>query len=269
MSAPGPLVDAEAEQPVLVTGAAGNIGMMLREGLRRDLRLTDAVPDDHCSRASVTDLEAMRHAMRGVSAVVHLGGLADEDRWDRILDVNVHGTWTVLEAARLEGVRQIVLASSNHAAGFQERRPGETPADVPPRPDTYYGFSKAALESLGSLYHDRFGMNVVCLRIGTCYDEPFDVRSLSTWLSPGDAVRLVEAALRAEGFHVVWGVSDNTRRWWSLDAGHKIGYFPADDAERYAAELIARADGDNGFDLGQRYVGGFFCDLPLGVPPTT
>ncbi|MFJ6480559.1 MULTISPECIES: NAD-dependent epimerase/dehydratase family protein [unclassified Streptomyces] len=255
------------DQPVLITGAAGNMGRMLRQGLRHPLRLTDSTPDEGCEQASVTDLDAMRAAMRGASAVVHLAGITDEDSWERIVDVNVDGTRTVLEAARLEGVQQVVLASSNHAAGFQERGAGELPGDITARPDTYYGFSKAALESLGALYHDRFGMNVVCLRIGTCYDKPFDVRSLSTWLSPADCVRLVEASLRAEGFHIVWGVSDNTRRWWSLDAGRHIGYVPRDDAEVFAEEMLAKASGDLSADLGQRYVGGFFCALPLGERP--
>ncbi|MEU5365727.1 NAD(P)-dependent oxidoreductase [Streptomyces sp. NPDC005925] len=255
------------DQLVLITGAAGNMGRMLRDGLRRPMRLTDSVPEEGCARASVTDLDAMRAAMRGVSAVVHLAGITDEDTWERIVDVNVDGTRTVLEAARLEGVRQVVLASSNHAVGFQERGTGELPGDVPARPDTYYGFSKAAGEALGALYHDRFGMNVVCLRIGTCYDKPFDVRSLSTWLSPADAVRLVDAALDAEGYHLVWGVSDNTRRWWSLETGKKIGYEPQDDAEVFAAEMEAKAAGDRAADLGGRYVGGFFCALPLGQPP--
>ncbi|MFI9274836.1 NAD-dependent epimerase/dehydratase family protein [Kitasatospora sp. NPDC052896] len=252
---------------VLVTGAAGNMGRMLRRGLQRPLRLIDSAPDEGCAQASVTDLDAMRTAMRGATAVVHLAGITEEDSWERIVNVNVNGTRTVLEAARLEGVTQVVLASSNHAAGFQERGPAELPADVRARPDTYYGFSKAASESLGALYHDRFGMNVVCLRIGTCYEKPFDVRGLSTWLSPGDAVRLVDAALDARGFGIVWGVSDNTRRWWSLEEGREIGYVPQDDAERFAAEMEAKAAGDAAADLGRRYVGGFFCALPLGERP--
>ncbi len=252
------------EQLVLITGAAGNMGRMLREGLRSPLRLTDSVPDEDCLLASVNDLAAMRAVMRGVTAVVHLAGITEEDDWDRIIDVNLNGTRTVLEAARLEGVEQVVLASSNHAAGFQRKGDGDMPADAAARPDTYYGFSKAALESLAALYHERFGMNIVCLRIGTCYDKPDDIRGLSTWLSPSDAVRLVEASIEAEGLHTVWGVSDNTRRWWSLDEGKAIGYHPEDDAEVFAADLAGQVPDE----LGQRYVGGYFCELPLGERPS-
>jgi uronate dehydrogenase len=137
----------------------------------------------------------------------------------------------------------VVLASSNHATGFTPR-----PAsgllredDGLARPDTFYGVSKVAMEALGALYADRYGLDVVCLRIGTAAPEPLTTRHLSTWLSPRDQVSLVDAALRAPspGFAVVWGVSANTRGWWDLTAARALGYEPADDAEAYAAALVA------------------------------
>ncbi|HEY0641524.1 MAG TPA: NAD(P)-dependent oxidoreductase [Pseudonocardiaceae bacterium] len=230
---------------VLVTGAAGRIGGFLRPRLRaagHELRLLDVVPTDgepDALVASVTDLDAMRAACAGAAAVVHLGGLAGDEPWDRVLDTNIHGTWCVLEAARLAGVPRVVLASSNHAVGFVERGDGPAPDDLAPRPDTFYGVSKVTMEALGSLYADRFGLHVVALRIGTCAPEPRDTRALATWLSPDDAGRLVHAALTVPGpgFRVVWGVSANTRRWWSTAGGEAIGYHPLDDAEAYAADF--------------------------------
>ena len=96
------------------------------------------------------------------------------------------------------------------------------------------------MEALGSLYADRYGMDVVCLRIGSAFPEPTTIRQLSTWLSPADTVSLVDAALTAPspGFAVVWGVSANTRNWWDLTAARALGYEPADDAEVYAEALI-------------------------------
>jgi uronate dehydrogenase len=113
------------------------------------------------------------------------------------------------------------------------------PADSPPRPDTLYGVSKVFGEALGRYYFDRYGMQVACLRIGTFTERPPDQRSLSTWLSPADCARLVDACLRCEhlGFAIVWGISANTRRTWSLQAGYDIGYYPIDDAEVFAAEV--------------------------------
>nr|MQA36462.1 NAD(P)-dependent oxidoreductase [Modestobacter roseus] len=115
-----------------------------------------------------------------------------------------------------------------------------TEAAAPPRPDTFYGVAKVTMEALGSLYADRYGIDVVCLRIGSAFPRPTTLRQLSTWLSPGDTVRLFDAALRAPspGFRVVWGVSANTRGWWDLTAARALGYEPQDDAEAHAPALV-------------------------------
>ena len=115
-----------------------------------------------------------------------------------------------------------------------------------PAPDTYYGVSKVAGEALAALYHRRYGLDAICLRILTCADRPATLRALSTWLSPDDAGRLFEACLTAPspGFRVAFGVSANTRGGWvSLAEARALGYEPRDDAEAYAAEVIA-ADGE-------------------------
>jgi uronate dehydrogenase len=263
---------AELRVRVLITGAAGLIGSMLRPRLAREgrtLRLLDEQPldagrDEEALTASILDAAALDAACRDVDAVVHLAAIAGEAPWDRIAAVNITGTERVLEAARRNGVRRAVLASSNHAVGFHPW--GGVAADgLFPRPDTYYGVSKAALEALGSLYHSRYGMDVVCLRILSCRERPVKLRNLATWLSPDDAGRLVEAALTcpAPGYAVVWGVSANTRGWFSLDAARALGYEPQDDAEAYAAELIAAHGEPDPASLDFRFVGGEFCSPEL------
>jgi uronate dehydrogenase len=236
---------------VLLTGAAGRIGTVLRGGLPERgwaVRCLDVVPvpDERPGEeqvvADVTDLAAMADAMDGVDAVVHLAGVVGESTWPAISHANIEGTYATIEAARRAGVQRVVLASSNHASGFTPRPASGllTEADAPPRPDTYYGVAKVAMEALGSLYADRYGMDVVCLRIGSAFPEPTTVRMLATWLSPDDSVSLIDAALRAPspGFAVVWGVSNNTRNWWDLTAARALGYDPQDDAEVYADALI-------------------------------
>ncbi len=237
--------------PVLVTGAAGLIGTVLRGGLPEAgwaVRSLDVVPvpeprpgEEHLV-ADTTDLAALTEAARGASAVVHLAGIASESTWPAIAHTNIDGTYCALEAARRAGVGRVVLASSNHATGYTPRPDGGLlrEVDAPPRPDTYYGVSKVTMEALGSLYADRYGMDVVCLRIGSASPEPTTTRMLATWLSPGDTVSLVDAALRAPapGFTVVWGVSANTRNWWDLTAARALGYEPKDDAEVYAEALV-------------------------------
>jgi uronate dehydrogenase len=265
---------------ILMTGAAGGVGTLLRPRLARDgrvLRLLDLAavepgPGEEAVTADVTDPAAMAEAMDGVDAVIHLGGRSGERPWQEILEVNINGTYMVLEAARKAGVGHVVLASSNHAVGFHPRtdRPGEEAPDyLFPRPDTYYGVSKVTKEALGSLYHDRYGMAVTCLRIGSCFERPKDLRMLSTWLSPDDCARLVEASLAADGYHVVWGVSANTRGWWSLEEGRSIGYEPKDDAELYAPALIAEHGELDPAAMEHALLGGRFCGPRLDVDNLT
>lgn len=253
---------------LLITGAAGGVGTLLRPRLARQdraLRLLDiaTLPNTgdgaELVTASITDLPAMTAACAGVDAILHLGGLSTEHPWDEILPTNIDGTYKVLEAARRAGVPRVVFASTNHAVGFHPRDGHQAPDYLFPRPDTFYGVSKVAGEALGSLYHDRYGLDVVCLRIGGCFAKPLDTRMLETWLSPDDAARLVEAALSvpSPGFRVVWGVSNNTRRWWSLAEAKAIGYEPQDDSEVYAAE-VPKAD-EEFLD----YLGGGFCSPEL------
>lgn len=224
--------------------------------------------------ADIRDPDAVAEAMVGVDAVLHLAGISGESEWDDILDVNVTGTRVVLQAAADAGVPRVVIASSNHAAGFwthTDAAGSELAAGVAPRPDTFYGWSKAAIEALGRLFHDRYGMDMVALRIESSAAQPTDARGLATWLSPADTARLCLAALtsrRPPGFRIIWGVSGNQRRWWSLAEGAEIGYVPRDDSEEFAEKVLDGARWDTEEPSLFR-VGGGFCDIPLGRARTT
>jgi uronate dehydrogenase len=252
---------------VLLTGAAGGIGGMLRErlpsyGLR--LRLFDREPLEGGVTGDIVDPTALDAALDGVDAVVHLAGRSKEAPWPDIREANVEGTFQLFETARRREVRRVVYASSNHAVGFTPRGIDDLPADAPPRPDTLYGVSKVFGEALGRYYADRYDMQVACLRIGTCTTTPPDYRSLATWLSPDDCGRLVHAALTAPDltYALAWGISANTRRWWSLDAGRAIGYEPLDDAETFAGHLPADRDQPLPSD---DLVGGGFTTSDFGI----
>ena len=250
---------------ILMTGASGRIGSMLRTRLARPgrtLRLLDVIPPpavdgvspgagEEVVLASVTDLAALTEASAG----------AGEAPWERVLEVSIQGGYAVFEAARQAGVPRVIFASSNHAVGFTPRSAFPVPDYAFPAPDTYYGVSKVAVEGLAALYHHRYGLDMICIRILTCFERPTNVRALSTWLSPDDAGRLFEACLAAErpGFRVIFGVSANTRGGWvSLDEARALGYEPRDDAEAYAAEVIASHGEPDPADPVLAYLGGEF-----------
>ncbi|TDD72759.1 NAD(P)-dependent oxidoreductase [Jiangella aurantiaca] len=262
----------------MITGAAGGVADQLRPRLRRPgrtLRLLDVRPPAEPAGASeelvigsIIDVDELTAACRDIDAVIHLGGESREAPAEDVLRSNAYGTWCVLEAARRAGTSRVVIASSSHAVGFVRTAEAPVPADVPGRADTLYGWSKIAAEAAGRLYHDRYGMDVICLRIGTWRVRPTTPRELATWLSPDDGARLIEACLAATspGYRVMWGISRNTRRWCSLAEGEAIGYVPRDDAERYAGELIARSGApDITSDPQVARIGGTWCHLPLGV----
>jgi uronate dehydrogenase len=263
---------------IVITGAAGLIGSMLRPRLARPdrtLRLLDLVPltagpGEEAIQASVTDLDAMTAACQGADAVIHLAGIPSEDSWPRILEANINGGHGAFEAARRAGTPRVIFASSNHAVGFAPRSAFPVPDYAFPAPDTNYGVSKAATEALAAMYHYRYGLDAICVRILSCFPRPTNVRMLSTWLSPDDAGRLFEACLTAErpGYRVIFGVSANTRGGWvSLDEARALGYRPRDDAEAYAAEIIAEyGEPDPAADPVLRYLGGEFTLPDAEVP---
>jgi uronate dehydrogenase len=204
----------------------------------------DPRPNESVHVGSVTDPDFMADALKGATAVIHLGGLHREKTWAELVSTNITGTQVTLEAARQNGVERVLLASSTHAVGFHPTETAAQDSVLIPRPDTYYGVSKAAVEALGSLYADKYGMKVVSARIGTGGERPGNLRTLGSWLSPADSFRLVEATLNnlgAPGHHVVWAVSANTRGWANLDAGKRIGFEPQDDAEAFAAGVDTTA----------------------------
>jgi len=234
---------------IIVTGGSGAVAARIRpllveRGHRVVLFDTSSPRDplrdgEELVLGSVTDAAAVERVAAASDLVVHLAAFPVERPWERMVELNITGTRTVLEAARTAGLQRVMLASSIHAVGMLRVRDVRDVREPSPHPDTYYGVSKAAVEALGRLYGERFGMTVVSARIGTAIARPDSARCLSTWLSPADLVRLIEACgtSAAAGGHVVWAVSNNTRRVVSLEAGHVIGFHPLDDAEQYAEEL--------------------------------
>jgi uronate dehydrogenase len=165
---------------------------------------------------------------------VHLAGIAQEDAWPVIRDVNVEGTYNVFEAARMAGVPRVIFASSHHAVGFT-RLGDHVAIDSELRPTGIYGVSKIFGEAVGRLYALKFGMSVICLRIAAFQPQPHDHRQLLLWISPRDMAQLTIRSIDAAGisFLTVFGVSGNQRNPYDRAGWDVLGYVPQDDAERF------------------------------------
>lgn len=262
---------------VLITGAAGQLGRYLRDGLqgRYRLRLMDIVPPsglregEEAIQADLTDEAALAAALEGQDAVIHLGAVSVEASWEQILPNNIVGTYNVFEGARRAGVERVLFASSNHAVGFY-RRDQRIPVDVTMRPDGRYGVSKAFGEALASLYADKYGLKTYCMRIGNVTEAPADVRRLAIWMSPRDFTQLVEVGLEWPELHfeIVYGVSDNDRSWYDNSNAYRLGYRPQDNAEDHAEAVFAREPPHDPDDPQHRYQGGAFVGLEtMALPP--
>ena len=255
-------------QRILITGAAGDVGSRLTALLHDtyELRLSDirtpaAVPGNaEFIPAELSNMAAVGRVVAGMDGIVHLGGFSVEGPWETILQANIAGCYNLFEAARRAKVQRIVFASSNHAVGFYPRR-RKIGTDVPVRPDSRYGVSKAFGEALGALYAYKHGMRVTCLRIGNVADTPEDRRRLAIWVRPEDLAQLVRIGLEHPGirYEIFYGASDNERAWWDNTAAHQHGYRPQFRAEDYRDEALAKQATLPADPVGDWYQGGTFC----------
>jgi NAD+ dependent glucose-6-phosphate dehydrogenase len=247
------------DDTVLLTGAGGRVGGAILEYLadEYDWRLLyhnppTEEPDSPFLVGDVVDEALMAEACKGVDHVVHLAGdPRPEAPWSSVLENNVHGTKVLLGAAVDAGVGKFVFASSNHAVGHYEtdRKPELYREDDEfrldgselPRPGNFYGVSKAAGETLGRFYHDEHGISVCCLRIGnlTKGHPPVDYeRGQAMWLSHRDCAHLHDRALKADyGFEILYGISDNDRKYYSIERAREVlGYEPRDNSAHFDGE---------------------------------
>jgi hypothetical protein len=278
-----------AKRRVVVTGAAGYVAQRMWPELaqRWDLVPIDVRPTTRDGRAvpglivadlTKPDRDEYRRHFRGADAVIHCGFVSapglDATTWQDTGDAkfwaehtNVALAYNVYRVALEEGVRRVVVASSNHAADYYERlvwdgRLDMVTPEMPPRSDNWYGWAKAAYELLGFVFAtgkvDGRKLEIVQWRIGGPRDDdidhvaPGDIkvmhRALGAYLSRRDqvqqAVRMVETEdIRDERgipFLIVYGISGNTHRFWSIaNARAKLGYAPEDDSQVNFADQIA------------------------------
>jgi uronate dehydrogenase len=259
---------------IVLTGAAGRLGSYLREPLTNlcdTLVSTDIVADlgvlyrgETYVRADLARMEEIAPVLEGADMVVHFGAIVDEKPFEELLGPNFVGSYNVWEAGYKAGVRRIVYASSIHAVGMHPKA-DFIGIDAAHRPDTFYGLAKCFTEDLGRMYWDKRGMESVHLRILSCA-QVNNARALGSWLSYDDLIQLVTRAIDTPsvGFSIVYGVSNNDRAPVDNAKSSFLGYRPKDNAEVFAAEVLAAEGPVDLNDPGQMCHGGPFARVDLG-----
>ncbi len=259
---------------IVLTGAAGRLGSYLREPLSKmcdELLSTDIAddignlyPGERYVQADLAEMDQIAPLMDGAEMVVHFGAIVDEAPFEVLWGPNFVGSYNVWEAGYQAGVRRIVYASSIHAVGMYPRQ-HHVGIDDPHRPDGFYGLAKCFTEDLGRMYWEKRGLESVHLRILSC-SSVNNPRSLGTWLSYDDLIQLVTRSLDTPttGFTIVYGVSNNDRSPVNNASAAYLGYRPKDNAEDFAADILANAPPGDPTDPAQMTHGGPFAAVDIG-----
>ena len=257
---------------LLLTGAAGALGRALRPraaAWTKTLRLSDiadcgsAAAHEEITRGDLGNARFVDAMVAGCDAIIHMGGISVDGPWAPILNANIAGLHNLYEAARRHGTKRIIFASSNHAIGYNLRSKRIDATD-PPRADGNYGISKVFGETLSRYYWDRFGIETVCLRIGSAFPEPLDRRMLLTFLSYEDLIELVRCALTApKAEHtIVFGASDNPGMdWWDNRHAAHLGWQPRESSAAWRAKIEAAFPPEDPARPMSRYQGGKYVEL--------
>ena len=265
---------------VALSGASGNMGRILRVELQKrgvDLRsaggrtaLTPLHDGEDVMHGDLRDPAVVDQLLRGVDVLIHLAGTSVERPLPEIIENNLVGLHQIYEGARRNKVRRVVFASSNHAFGMYSVK-DKLSLDAAFRPDGFYGLSKVWGEAMARMYWDKHGIEGISVRIGTAMGKPPEnFRQLSTWFGTDDLVDLMMRCIetRDVGYIAVWGVSNNTRAYWTPTSCDALGYHPRQNAEDFAPDVLKEK---NRLDpIAQQYQGGGFVTIdftPLDQRP--
>jgi uronate dehydrogenase len=252
---------------VALSGADGQLGKFLRRSLlAQGIRLRSAGlqpleplhPEEDLTHGDLCDPEIVDRLLRGVDVLIHMAGTSVERPLPEIVQNNLFALHEVYEGARRHRLKRVVFASSNHAVGMHDTNESLA-LDCDFRPDGLYGLSKMWGEGLARLYWDKHGIESICVRIGSALERPTEFRHLSTWFGLEDLLQFINCCIKTPnvGFITAWGVSNNSRSYWTPRGCEALGYRPVQNSEEFASHIMQQ---QNPLDaIGQRYQGGSFA----------
>ena len=260
----------KSDMRVLLTGATGNVGRLLRPYLATTYAtvllnarspISDLRSNEFYEQGDICDPALMDRLVRRVDGVIHMAGLVGPDyTFEETLGPNVVSVYHLFEAAQRHRVRRVIYASTHHAIGFLERSAHVDHA-TPPRADSWYGVTKACGEILAAHAADRYGLDVMSIRIGHVGEQVPDERRMHIWCSARDLASLIHIGLTGpqRGFHMVYGISRCPEPMFDNCHAESLGYQPQDCSFDHLADPAIAHQVPDPENPQQRYIGGHFA----------
>jgi len=257
---------------IVLTGASGRLGSYLREPLSKITKklvstdkedIGNTLRNEVFKKLNMKNFKEVNKILKKTDLIIHFGAYSNEGPFQEILDSNILGTYNIWKSAKRNKIKRIIFASSIHSVGMY--RANETiNHKVMHKPDTFYGLSKCFGENLAQMYWDKCGIECLTIRILSCA-KVTSKRSLSTWLSYDDLIRIViqSTKIKKLGFEIIYGVSNNKRlNVDNTNATRKLKINIKDNAEKFLNKLEQKLDIKKD-KPGDQYLGGPFSIAKL------
>ena len=256
----------------MLTGASGRLGSYLREPLSKiSKKLVSTDKDDIgkilknevFKKIKLENFNQVDKILKKTDVIVHFGAYSNEGPFQEILEANILGAYNIWKSAKKHKIKRIIFASSIHSVGMYQVDQNIN-HKVMHKPDTFYGLSKSFGENLAQMYWDKCGIECLCIRILSCA-KVTSKRSLSTWLSYDDLIRIVIQSIKIKklGFEIIYGVSKNKRSAIdNTNAVKKLKMKIKDNAEKFS-NILAKSLDMKKDNPGDQYLGGPFSIAKL------
>ncbi len=257
---------------IVLTGASGRLGSYLREPLSKitkklvstdKIKIGKTLNNEVFKKLKLENFKDVNKILKKTDILVHFGAYSNEGPFQEILESNILGAYNLWKCAEKNKIKRVIFASSIHSVGMYKVNQ-TIDHKVMQKPDTFYGLSKSFGENIAQMYWDKCGIECLCIRILSCA-KVTSKRSLSTWLSYDDLIRIVIQSIKMKklGFEIIYGVSKNKRSTINnTNATKKLNIKITDNAEKFVKKLEKNVNIKKN-KPGDQYLGGPFSIAKL------